>query len=403
MRHSSPERVVPQATRWLASLLMAGLCLFVCLDTASAQFKTQTYDQKKREANDISVAIIVSGLSCTCARFTEDMRNVVNDLRPDGIRVLPVLGVGGLQNLKDVLFLRGIDMGIVDQDNLALLKKRDPKLYADIEQRVQYITKLYNAELHVLARNDIKSLADLKGKRVNFNVKEHQTEVTGDHLFSMLNIPVEKTNYDVDESIRRLLSGDLAAIMIVTGAPQSALAKLKKEDGLHFVPIDQDSLPGIDFTPVIGEYLPAEFTSKTYPNLVPEGTSVPTIANRALLVTYGWPEGTPRYNRIAKFVNEFFGKIDEFHSPARHPKWAEINLWADIPGWTRFKPASQWLAAHQRMARVAVELAKEQPENVQQTINGMLTDANSRDLSPSEKEALLNRIRQYLESNKTAR
>jgi hypothetical protein len=55
------------------------------------------------------------------------------------------------------------------------------------------------------------------------------------------------------------------------------------------------------------------------------------------------------------------------------------------------------------MARVAVELAKEQPENVQQTINSMLANANGQNLSPSEKEALLNRIRQYLESNKTAR
>ena len=128
-----------------------------------------------------------------------------------------------------------------------------------------------------------------RARRFNFNVKEHQTEVTGDHLFAILNIQVEKTNYDVEESIRRLLSGDLAAMMIVTGAPQSALAKLKKEDGPHFVPVDQDSLPGRDFTPVIAEYLPAELTSKTYPNLVPEGTSVPTLANRALLVTYGWP------------------------------------------------------------------------------------------------------------------
>jgi len=405
MRHSSPALVIPRALHRLASILVAVLCVFVCLSTASAetQFKTQTYEQKKREANDISVAIINSGLSCTCARFSEDMRNVVNDLRPDGIRVLPVLGVGGLQNLKDVLFLKGIDMGIVDQDNLALLKQRDPRLYADIEQRVQYITKLYNAELHVVARNDIKSLADLKGKRVNFNVKEHQTEVTGDHLFAMLNIPVEKTNYDVEESIRRLLSGDLAAIMIVTGAPQAALAKLKKEDGLHFVPVDQDSVPGIDFTPVIAEYLPAEFTSKTYPNLVPEGTSVPTLANRALLVTYGWPEGSARYNRVAKFVNEFFGKIDEFHSPSRHPKWSEINLWADIPGWVRFKPASQWLASHQQVARLGTQLAKDQPANVQQTIGDMLANANSHDMSPSEKEALLNRIRQYLESNQTAR
>jgi len=403
MRYSPLKLPIAKATRRLALFFVASLCLFACLNTASAEFKTQTYDQKKREANDISVAIINSGLTCTCARFSEDMRNVVNDLRPDGIRVLPVIGVGGLQNLKDVLFLKGIDMGIVDQDNLALLKKRDPKLYGDIEQRVHYITKLYNAELHVLARHDIKSLTDLKGKRVNFNVKEHQTEVTADHLFSMLNIPVEKTNYDVDESIRRLLSGDLAAIMIVTGAPQAALAKLKKEDGLHFVPVDQDSLPGVDFTPVLSEYLPAEFTSKTYPNLVPEGTSVPTIANRALLVTYAWPEGSARYNRVAKFVNEFFGKIDEFHSPSRHPKWAEINLWTDIPGWTRFKPAAQWLASHQQVAGLGTQLAKEQPENVQQAIGNMLASTNGQNLSPSEKEALLNRIRRYLESNQAAR
>ena len=413
MRHFSPKLFVATAMRWLA--LVAAFCLFACLNTASAQvkpqntasaqFKTQTqsYDQKKREANDISVAIINSGLSCTCARFSEDMRNVVNDLRPDGIRVLPVLGVGGLQNLKDVLFLKGIDMGIVDQDNLALLKQRDPRLYADIEQRVHYITKLYNAELHILARNDVKSLLDLKGKKVNFNVKDHQTEVTADHLFSMLHIPVEKTNYDNDEALRRVRSGELSAMMILSGAPQALISNVKKEDGLHFVPVDQDSLPGIDFTPVLGEYLPAEFTSKTYPNLVPEGTSVPTIANRVLLVTYAWPEGSSRYNRIAKFVDEFFGKIDQFHSPARHPKWSEVNLWADIPGWTRFKPAARWLAAHQQMASVGSQLAREQPDNVQQAIGNMLANTNGRELSPSEKEALLNRIKQYLESNQTAR
>ena len=256
----------------------------------------------------------------------------------------------------------------------------------------------------MLARSDIKSLADLKGKRVNFNVKEHQTEVTGDHLFAMLNIPVEKTNYDVDESIRRLLSGDLAAMMIVTGAPQAALAKLKKEDGLHFVPVDQDSLPGIDFTPVISEYLPAEFTSKTYPNLVPEGTSVPTIANRALLVTYGWPEGSARYNRVAKFVNEFFGKIDEFHSPSRHPKWAEINLWADIPGWTTIQACLPVACLSPAGGSVlGRNLRKSSRKTSSRPSTTCWRTQIASDLSPSEKEALLNRIRQYLESNKTAR
>jgi len=152
------------------------LLSLVFVGQAQAQ-RQVTYEEKRRQANDIAVTIVVSGLSCTCARFAEDIRNVVNDLRPDGIRVLPVLGVGGLQNLNDVLFLKGIDMGVVDEDNLQLLKSRNPQLYADIEKRVQYITKLYNSEFHVVARNDIQSYEDLRGKKVSFNQKDSQTEV----------------------------------------------------------------------------------------------------------------------------------------------------------------------------------------------------------------------------------
>src|SRR5260370_18300993 len=100
---------------------------------AQNQRPAVSYDEKKRQANDIAVTVVVSGISCTCARFTEDIRNVVNDLGPDGVRVLPVLGVGGLQNVNDVLFLKNMDMAVVDEDNHRLLKKKDPVLYANIE------------------------------------------------------------------------------------------------------------------------------------------------------------------------------------------------------------------------------------------------------------------------------
>jgi uncharacterized protein len=305
-----------------------------------------SYEEKKRQANDIAVSVVVSGLSCTCARFAEDMRNVLNDLNPDGIRILPVLGVGGLQNVNDVLFLKNIDMGVVDEDNLRLLKKKDPVLYANIEQRVQYITKLYNSEFHVLARDDIKSYDDLKGKKVNFNLKDSQTEVTADTVFNSLNIPVQRSYYDNDEAIKRLIAGDISAMIILTGAPQAALAKLKKEDGVHFLALDQESLPKHDLQGLFAEYLPAEITHELYPNLVPEGTTVPTIANRALLVAYAWPENSDKYRKVAKFVDAFFSKIDQFNNSARHPKWREVNLAADMPGWIRYKPAADWLAAH---------------------------------------------------------
>ena len=308
-----------------------------------------TYEDKKRQANDIAVNVVVSGLSCTCARFAEDMRNVLNDLRPDGLRILPVLGVGGLQNLKDVLFLKGIDMGVVDEDNMRFLKARDPRLYGNIEQRVHYITKLYNSEFQILARNEIKTYDDLRGKKVNFNLKDSQTEVSANFVFEKLKLDVVRSNYDNDEAIQKVKNGELAAMIILTGAPQAALAKLKAEDGVHFLALDKDQLPNYDLKPIFDYYLPAELTHEMYPNLIPQGTTVPTFANRALLAAYTWPESSPRYHKLAKFVREFFGKIDQFHDPARHPKWKEVSLSAEIPGWTRFKPAADWLAEHRTM------------------------------------------------------
>jgi TRAP-type uncharacterized transport system substrate-binding protein len=332
------------ATVWLCLIFL----ILMPIQFVKAQDANARLEEKRRAMNDISVSIVVSGLSCTCARFAEDIRNVVNDLKPDGVRVLPVLGVGGLQNIDDVLLLKSIDMGVVDEDNVRLLKKKDPQLYANLERRINFITKLYNSEFQVLARSDIRSYDDLVGKKVNFNLKDSQTEVSANVVFDELKLNVQKTYYDNDEAIKALREGTISAMIILTGAPQAALAKLTQEDHLHFLELSQESLPNHNLSGIFTNYLPAELTHEQYPNLIAEGSTVHTFANRALLVAYAWPENSPRYRKIAHFIDQFFSKIDQFHSAARHPKWKEISLSAEIPGWTRFKAASDWLAAHQK-------------------------------------------------------
>jgi TRAP-type uncharacterized transport system substrate-binding protein len=400
------------ARRFFAILPFVALPIFATISLRPAQAETQrpvaaqaqrpavSYEDKKRQANDIAVSVVVSGLSCTCARFTEDIRNVVNDLSPDGIRILPVLGVGGLQNVNDVLFLKNIDMGVVDEDNLRLLKKKDPVLYGNIEQRVQYITKLYNSEFHVLARNDISSYDDLRGKKVNFNLKDSQTEVTADTVFNTLNVPVVRSYYDNDEAIKRLIAGDISAMIILTGAPQAALAKLKKEDGVHFLALDQESLPSHDLHELFASYLPAEITHELYPNLVPEGTTVPTLANRALLVAYAWPENSEKYKKVAKFVDAFFSKIDQFNNSSRHPKWREVNLSAEMPGWTRFKPAADWLAAHRNQAVTTANPDTELRTAFDKFMQTYASSSGGKVLSPKEREALFARFKESLADSK---
>jgi TRAP-type uncharacterized transport system substrate-binding protein len=370
---------------------------------AQSQKPVVSYEEKKRQANDIAVTVIVSGLSCTCARFTEDIRNVVNDLGPDGVRVLPILGVGGLQNANDVLFLKNVDMAVVDEDNLRLLKKKDPVLYADIEQRIQYITKLYNSEFQVLARNDIRSYDDLRGKKVNFNLKDSQTEVTADTVFNALDIQTQRSYYDNDEALKRLISGEISAMIILTGAPQAMLAKVKKEDGVHFLPLDQESLPNHKLGELFAAYLPADLTHEHYPSLIAEGATVPTIANRALLVAYTWPENSPRYKRVAKFIDAFFSKIDQFNNPSRHPKWREVNLAAEMPGWVRLKPAAEWLASHRNQVASADPdntLDQTSPELKLEFEKFMQKHAGQKTLSRSERELLFAKFVKFLAQSK---
>src|SRR5439155_14829769 len=74
----------------------------------------------------------------------------------DGLRPLLVIGKLTVQNAVDIVFARGIDIGIVQSDVLAALK-RDPP-FPGIENYLRYVTKLYDEEVHIVAGADIESI-----------------------------------------------------------------------------------------------------------------------------------------------------------------------------------------------------------------------------------------------------
>jgi TRAP-type uncharacterized transport system substrate-binding protein len=362
--------------------------------------------REKVRVNAGAVSILVSGSTCTCARLAEDIRNVVNDVnnpRPGGVRLVPVLGEGGLQNLKDTLFLRGINMAMVDESTLKVLKQRNPRAYGDIDQRLRYITKLYNAEVHVLAKKDVKSLADLEGKTVNFDYKDSETDLIASRIFNTLKIKVKVTYDDQRFALKRLLSGEIAAVAVSTGAPQEALARLGTENDLYLLPIDEASLSGRNVRPILEEYLPAELTHDMYPNLIAEGQTVPTVASRVLLVIYNWEEDNVRYKRNAQFVRVFFSRIDEFRNAARHPKWRDVNLAAEVPGWTRFKPAQDWLDQNQGKTAGGTQTSQvvgnpaEQKTAFEEFLENRAANSGQ-SISASEKEALFTEFQKYMDS-----
>jgi TRAP transporter TAXI family solute receptor len=381
-----------------AGAMLLGLAL-AAPGWAQAPQSVSNYERMKQDLNQITVSIVVSGMQCTCARFAEDIRNVVNDLNPNGVRVLPILGVGGIQNLQDVLFLKGVDMGTVDQDHLEYLKNQDPTLYGNIEERVNFITKLYNSEFQIAARSEFQTLSDLQGKRVSFNLENSHTHIAADIIFGMAGVETVKTFHDNDEGLQLLKAGQLDAHIVLTGAPQSGIAKLKASDGVRLLGLAETDLPAAVRDKLFARYLPADLTPEHYPELIAKGTTVPTIATRTALAVYNWDEGTVRYKKIERFIHEFFGKIGEFKEKSRHPKWAEVNLTATIPGWKRFKPAQQWLDGARGQPVAA--LSRDDDEEMRQTFETFLAryqnTSNGAAFSDQDRAKLFGQFKQFLD------
>ena len=106
-------------------------------------------------------------------------------------------------------------------------------------------------------------------------------------------------------------------------------------------------------------YVPTRLTSKDYPDLVPADQPVDTVAVGAVLVAANFPQNSVRYHNIANFVDAFFTEFQTLLEPGHNPKWREVNLAADLPGWTRFPAADEWLKRNATASTVNNDQMKE--------------------------------------------
>jgi TRAP transporter TAXI family solute receptor len=293
------------------------------------------------QINANTIAIVSGNINAAWLTLAYDLSAVLDD--GNNFRVLPVIGKGGAQNVRDVRYLKGIDLGITVTSVLGKFRRSGE--LGDIYDKIDYITKLSSDEMHVLVRSDsgITSLQQLNGKKVNFSDMGSATEVSANDVFERLGIKPVEVNMGQADAYVKMKTGEVAATIQFGAKPAPAIAKLRQSDGIRLLPVPYDARLQQD-------YLPATLTDKDYPGIIGKGQSVDTIAYGAVMIAYNWPKGTDRYRRVADFVNRFFSHFAEFQKPPRHPTWREVNLAADLPGWRRFPAAQEWLDSHRPAA-----------------------------------------------------
>ena len=276
-------------------------------------------------------------------RFATEIARVVNE--SDKVHVLPIVTRGPTENVNDLLYLKGVDLAIINTDSLEEYKMQVPQ----IQQRIVSIMNLFPSDLHIFARPEIRSLADLAGKKVNFNTQGTAAAYSGPLIFSRLGVAVDKMFIPHPVALEQLRRGEISAVVFITSKPVDPFVKGKWDDGFKFLPVD--------FGPKFSDYyVAASLDSSDYPNLIAKGERVATIAVPTILASYNWKPQTPRYRRVERFVEEFFNRVEKLKSPGFDPRWKDMDVKRGVPGIERSRAAQNWidrskLVKHSEMAR----------------------------------------------------
>lgn len=330
----------------LAALLAAGLLMtgFAIAQTHLPKKRSAAADAAnkfdltaKERINAWTVGLAGGLIEGAPLRLAAEIARVVNE--EDKLHVLPIVTRGATENVNSLLYLRGVDAAIINTDALDEYKAQLPF----VDRRIVYILNLFPSELHVFVRPEIKSLDDLRGKKVNFNTQGTAAAYSGPLIFSRLGVDVDKMFVPHQVALEQMKRGEISGVVFITSKPVDAFLKGRWEPGFKFLSVEYDA-KFEDY------YLPSSIDATDYPSLLQKGERVATLAVPTILAAYNWPQQSDRYRRVTRLVDHLFTRLDRLQSAGFDLKWKAVNLRASVPGLERSQAAKEWLDRPQASA-----------------------------------------------------
>jgi uncharacterized protein len=317
---------------------LAGLCLLApCGSASSTEGGTEVRPVARPEAGTVT---IMSGSTFDgTAVIARDLAALVGDR---SLRAVPMIGQGPAQTLRDILSAGGtgvsVDLGVTHSTVLNHYARTGE--LGPIKDRLVYVAKLFNEDLHLLAGANIATVEDLEGKMVNVGPEGSATEIAAKILFEALELHIDAAHLDPADAVAQVRSGDLDAALLIGTTPIAGLSQIGSEAGVRLLPVPYPR--GLE-----DDTYPTVLTHEDYPALIESGARVDTVGICAVLVSLGDTEGdaedTSRQARIDLFVDRFFAKFDALRQPPNHSKWQEVNFAATLEGWRRAPQSQAWL------------------------------------------------------------
>src|ERR1700744_5603003 len=189
--------------------------------------------QTKQALNANTVTLITGTIGGTYVQIGADLASVLDD--GNKLRVLPIVGRGSVQSVADILFLQGVDLGIVRADTLDYLERKG--FAKDIKKQFTYVTKLYNEEVHVIASKSIHNLKELDGKTISVDLPDGSTFVTCLGVFERLGMHPNVVYIEQRIAMEKMRKGEIDAVIVVGGKPYKSVSNFN-DPRFHMVTVD---------------------------------------------------------------------------------------------------------------------------------------------------------------------
>jgi uncharacterized protein len=290
----------------------------------------------------MDLTIMTGGEKGTYYQFGLNLKKLVE---PMGIDLEVLNSTGSIENLYAVYQRPHTQMGIVQSDVLAFVSKvqSDPVLKR-IATKTRMIFPLYNEEVHLLGRQEIKDFDGLAGKRVAIGQEGSGTYLTARLLFEVSEVrPKEMVPVGTDEALSQLKAGRIDAMFYVAGYPVKLFTEdVSGDDGLALIPILNKSI--VEFYPQ------SQIPAKTY---IWQREPVDTVAVKAVLVSFNFRRSNCEY--VGEFANDLYENMDWLIQNG-HSKWKSVDLEFPLKGWEQYDCVKSRLQHRRVVQKPAAEL-----------------------------------------------
>lgn len=264
--------------------------------------------------------------------------NLVSLARQQGVPLFNRETQGSLENIRKLADPKeNAALGFAQSDLLTWLRRSDSPEDRQAAALLRLVLPLHAEEVHVLARTEIRGLADLAGKRVLTAASSQGSRHTAENLLRARGIVPARLDSDSSaaESLCQVLTGGADAMVVVAGKPTPQLTSLEALVDHPARPLAQVHLLPLEAPSGSDGFEAATVDRQDY-GWVRE--PVPTLAVRALLMAFDFsPRSTP-YQRLRCQQLQHLGRLIEselagLKLPPYPPKWREVDPRRPVSGW----------------------------------------------------------------------